>query len=159
MKTEAELRGYLNNVTGTISSLAPPVGKTGFEHLFFVRTDPNASGYPHWYKDKRGEFLFVLASTGEGRFSRELSREGVDDGPAPTGPVGMKDTGRFSLPLTADYDLFAICPPLAHMEPVFDDSDVGKAGRKMWDHRKVGQRMLERLAQIRKLNLTEDWAR
>lgn len=111
IRGKEDLCAYLRNLTSTIASLARKGGESRggeFDHLFFVRSDSRPAGYPGWYRGPYGQTLFVLASSGAGRYSREAARRGCT-------AFDSQGSGPFQLPLTADYDLFAICPPLIHL--------------------------------------------
>jgi hypothetical protein len=157
LTTREDLEQYLNNLLATISSLAPPSGApaNSRSHLYFVKTDTNPEAYPSWYAGVPGEFLFVLASTGEGRFSRQVAEMKAESRPPSTRASG---DDRFSLPLTADYDIFAICPPLSHLA----SSSLKRPSN--WDTLKASRKarfrwalLAEQALQIRKLQLTDEW--
>ena len=107
LRTKNDVRAYLRGLVRTINSLKKPKGEGGeFDHLYFVQTDERQEGYPNWYTGERGKLLLVIASRGTGRFGLSIARHGVSWPDAPSGQ------GAFYLPLTADYDIFTICPPL-----------------------------------------------
>ena len=155
--TKTQLKEYLDNVVATIASLGRPAGSEGgpYDHLFFVQTDSEQKGYHSWYNGERGKFLLVLATTGEHRYSRKVAEHGVPGvSSSPSGPKA----GKFSLPLTADYDIFAVCPPLAHLNL---DLGTTRPARKEGDKQAVKKAALQNMKQaalgIRHLESTEQW--
>ena len=117
---ETFVKSYLTNLRATIESLKG-------QPLYFVKPDARDAGYTEACKSlPRHKFLYVMASNGKGRYSREVAALGKE-GPPPalrsatvsglklraTGAaVGPRAVDPFILPLTADYDTYAICPPL-----------------------------------------------